>query len=154
MIRIERVQMGPQPGAGGLNGDLPDRQTVAANLGRSAAAEVKVHGRVDPTAAKRWRRAPSAQKRLVDVVVQDLDEPGDILAAQRARQGFGNSVADRIRMPEPLRSTTSTVWSGCASGERRTGHIATDRSLDRPLPGPGRKEVIQRAEAQSDVPAG
>jgi len=51
-------------------------------------------------AAKSRHRAPAAEQCLVDIVVEDLTEPAAILPAKIARQGLGERVADRIRMPK------------------------------------------------------
>jgi hypothetical protein len=73
-----------------------------AVFGGGPAGKVDLERGHDFSTAERRARCTCAEQHLVDVVVQDLAEPVEILSAEANTHLLGDAVADRVRMTHAL----------------------------------------------------
>lgn len=124
MVGVERMEVLSQPISGAPDGDFSDRQAIATDLGYGASGEIDVNRRINLAAAEGWRGSARGKQGLVDVVVEDLAEAGQVFSTQRARQGFGEASQIVSGWPTPLRSTISTTSSERGSEDSMSARMA------------------------------
>ena len=101
-VGVERRNVRAEPLAARLDGDLVDRNGLAAVVLRRTTREDDLDRLQDLAAAERGPRGAAAEQHLVDVVVEDRAEAPQVFAAQPHAEVLGDRVADRVGMAETL----------------------------------------------------
>ena len=83
-VDVEGVQVVAQPGARALDGYLVERHALVADGAGGAAGQVDLDRCQHPTATERRCCVAATQQGLVDIVMQDLASPVEVVPAQVA----------------------------------------------------------------------
>src|SRR5271165_661877 len=96
------MQVGVQPSARTFSGDIGYRENFAAEFRNRSSSKVDVDGGDDSSIAKCCRGTSAGQKRLVNVVMQNIAESLPVFPTEISRKRLGKCVTDCIRMAQAL----------------------------------------------------
>jgi hypothetical protein len=106
-VHIDSAEVRTKPIPACRNGNIVHRDARASMLVGGTAGQIDLDGLEYLAPAEGRPRRAATQQDLVHVVMEDCAEVIEVVAAQSHADMFGDAIADGVRMPSPLRSTTS-----------------------------------------------
>jgi hypothetical protein len=99
---VQGVQIGAHPRPRSFDRDFLNSERLVADSGYCSPGHIDVDGGKQQPTAKSRCSATAAQKRLVDIVMQNLSKTVPIFTTKVPRKGFRKRVADCIRVAQAL----------------------------------------------------